>query len=56
MGKKHKIHGHHIIENHNGVRVKTDKIIEVTPEEHHKIHKEYYEKSLTRIKELSEEK
>ena len=44
MGKKHKIHGHHIIENHNGVRVKTDKIIEVTPEEHHKIHKEYYEK------------
>jgi len=39
-----KIHRHHIIENHNGVRVKTDKIIEVTTEEHNKIHKEYYDR------------
>ena len=29
----------HIIENRNGVRVRTDKIIELTIEEHSQIHK-----------------
>jgi hypothetical protein len=44
MRQNQKIHRHHIIENRNGVRVRTDKIIELTIEEHSQIHKEYFEK------------
>ena len=39
-----KPHGHHIIECHNGKRVKTDKIIPLPIKEHAEIHKEYYDK------------
>ena len=37
-------HRHHIIECHNGKRVKTDKIISLSIKEHAEIHKEYYGK------------
>ena len=36
-------HEHHIIENHNGVRVRTDKTISLTLKEHADIHKKYFE-------------
>ena len=36
-------HEHHIIENHNGVRVRTNKTISLTLKEHADIHKKYFE-------------
>ena len=41
--KRYMNHKHHIIENQNGKRVRTDKLMNVSVTEHTNIHKKYYE-------------
>lgn len=44
VDKKVGEHDHHIIENHNGVRVRTNKTVRVTILEHAEYHRKYWEK------------